>query len=120
MTPPQHPVHYIEIVTPDVEKMCELYSNSFGWIFQPASPQLGNARVTELQDGSLYGIRAPMHATEKALIRLYIRVQDIEAYVQKVTQTGGKILLEPMKIPGYGIIAIYEIGGIEKGLWQVV
>jgi len=113
-------VHYLEIVTPDVESMCNLYTKSFGWNFQPESPELGNARVAKIQGGSLFGIRAPMSPTEKPIMRMYIRVSDLETSVQKVTQQGAKMLLERMEIPEHGIIAIYEIGGIEKGLWQVI
>jgi predicted enzyme related to lactoylglutathione lyase len=116
----ENSVHYLEIVTPDVESMCNLYTKSFGWNFQPETPELGNARVAKIKGGSLCGIRTPMSPTEKPIIRMYLRVLDLEASVQKVTQQGAKILLEPMKIPGHGTIAIYEMGGIEKGLWQVI
>ena len=119
MNTSEHSVHYLEIVTPDVKSICDLYTNSFGWYFQPEIPELGNARLAKLQGGSLCGIRAPMHSTEKPTMRMYLRVSNIEASVDKVTQQGAEILLERMEIPGHGIIAIYKIGGIEKGLWQV-
>lgn len=115
----ENPIHYMEIVTPEVEGMCDLYAKSFGWNFQPASTELGNARVTELSDGSLFGIRAPMHSSEKPVVRIYVKVPDLDAAVKQVIQQGGKMMLERMEIPGKGIIAIYEFGGIEKGLWQV-
>ena len=115
----EHSVHYLEIVTPDVKSMCNLYTKSFGWDFQPESEELGNVLVAKLQDGSLCGIRAPMSPAEKPIMRMYLRVSDIKASVEKVIQQGAKVLLERMEIPGHGIIAIYEIGGIEKGLWQV-
>lgn len=28
-------LHYLEMVTQDVESMCDLYTKSFGWDFQP-------------------------------------------------------------------------------------
>ena len=116
---PEHSVHYLEIVTPDVEDMCALYTKSYGWKFQEMDPNLGNARVAKLPGGSLCGIRAPMRSDEKPIVRTYLRVTDIEASVQKVSQLGAKILIERMEIPGHGIIAIYENGGIQQGLWQV-
>ncbi len=103
---PEHSIHYLEIVTPDVNSMCDLYTKSFSWNFQPECPELGNARVAKLHDGSLCGIRAPMHSTEKPIMRMYLRVSDLEASIQKVTKLGAKILLERMEIPGHGIIAI--------------
>ncbi len=119
MNDTEHTIHYLEIVTPDVKAMCDLYTNSFGWNFQPEIPELGNARVAKLKNGLQIGIRAPMQPTEKPTTRIYLRVSDLAASVEKVTQQGAKILLERMEIPGHGIIAIYEIGGIECGLWQV-
>ena len=32
---------------------------------------------------------------------------------------GGKLALEPTELPGQGKIAIYLLGGIEQGLWQL-
>ncbi len=118
MTVPEHAVHYLEIVTPDVEAACQLYGTAYGWHFQ-AVAELGNAFVATLPGGSLCGIRAPMHHSEKPIVRTYLRVTDIETAVQEAAQLGAKIALEPMEIPGHGQVAIYQFGGIEQGLWQV-
>ncbi len=119
MVVPENSVYYLEIVTPDVEAVCDLYTRSHGWEFQPANPELGNACVASLPDASLCGVRAPMHPTEKPIVRTYLAVTDIHGCVQKAAEMGGKILLECLEMPGHGIIAIYEHGGIEQGLWQV-
>ena len=119
MNVPEHAVHYLEIVTPDVEAACRLYGKAYGWRFQAAGPELGNSFVAILPGGSLCGIRAPMHVQEKPIVRTYLRVADIEAAVREAAQLGAKIALEPMEIPGHGTIAIYLYGGIEQGLWQV-
>ena len=105
----EHSVHYLEIVTTDVKSMCDLYINSFGWNL-PKSPELGNARVAKLKNGSLCGIRAPMSPDEKPMIRIYLRVNDIEASVEKVTHQGAKILLERMEIPGHGMQFMKSVG----------
>ncbi len=118
-TVPEHSVYYLEIVTPDVKAMCDLYTKSYGWNFQN-NAELGNASVANLPGGSLCGIRAPMHSAEKPIVRTYLRVTDIQASVQMAAQLGANILLESMEIPGHGIIAIFENGGIEQGLWQVL
>ena len=115
----ENSVHYLEIVTPDVKAACDLYAKSNGWHFQPMEPALGNAFVAKLPDGSLCGIRAPMHAAEKPVVRTYLRVTDIKTAVEGAAQLGAEILLEPTELPGHGIIAIYKHGGIEQGLWQV-
>ena len=119
MAVPEHTAYYLEIVTADVEAVRRLYSKAYGWRFEAKGPEWGSSFVATLPDGSLCGIRAPMHDQEKPIVRTYLRVNDIEAAVQRAAQLGANIALEPMEIPGHGKIAIYLYGGIEQGLWQV-
>ena len=115
----EHAVYYLEIVTADVQSVAGFYANAYGWQFEPAAPELGNAKVATLPDGSLCGIRAPMHEQEEPIVRTYLRVANIEAAVQRAAQLGATLALEPMEIPGRGTVAVYLLGGIEQGLWQV-
>lgn len=48
-----------------------------------------------------------------------MRVADINRAVEQAAALGAEIALEPVEIPGRGRIAIYFVGGIEQGLWQV-
>lgn len=119
MAVPEHSVYYLEIVTPDPKSAAGLFTKTSGWQFAPLDPALGNALVATLPDGSLCGIRAPLHVTEKPIVRTYLRVSDIESAAKDAAQMGATIALEPTEIPGRGTIAIYMFGGIEQGLWQV-
>ena len=112
-------IHYLEIVTPDVEATRQLYSAAFGWNFQPAVAELGNAAVAAIPGGSLCGIRAPLHAEEAPVVRTYIRVPNLAATTKEARRSGATILLESMDLAGWGKISIYEIGGLQHGLWQV-
>lgn len=115
----EHAVHYLEIVTDDVPAISDFYAKAYGWSFGPEAPELGNARVATLPDGSLCGIRAPLSDQEKPIVRTYLRVADLDAAVKRAAELGATIALESMEIPGRGKIAIYFLGGIEQGLWQV-
>ncbi len=119
MPVPENAIHYLEIVTTDVDALCNQYAQSHGWSFQAPAAELGNARVAELANGTLCGIRAPMSAEEKPVVRSYIRVSDLAAGVQQAKASGASILLDRMEIPGRGLIAIFELGGIQHGLWQL-
>lgn len=119
MTVSENTIHYLEIVTPDVEAACDLYSQAYGWQFGPAAPELGGARVATLPDGSLCGIRAPMHEQEQPIVRPYLRVADVDAAAKQAAELGATIALEPTDLPGRGRIAIYFVGGIQQGIWQV-
>jgi predicted enzyme related to lactoylglutathione lyase len=60
-----------------------------------------------------------MSDQERPLVRTYLRVADVDAAVKRAAQLGAIIALERMEIAGRGTIAIYVIGGIEQGIWQV-
>ncbi|KAL3770615.1 hypothetical protein ACHAWO_009379 [Cyclotella atomus] len=68
-------VHYLEIVSPYVSSAVAINSQLHNITFSPA-PELGNAQIATLTDGSTFGIRAPMHDAEMAVIRPYMLVDD--------------------------------------------
>lgn len=112
-------IHYLEIVTTDVESVCTLYSKMHGVTFGDADQNLGGARTVQLANGGMLGVRAPMHDGEKPVVRPYILVEDIEAAVAEAAKSKCEIAVPPMKIPGHGTCAIVFQSGIEFGLWQV-
>ena len=112
-------VHYLEIVTKDVEATCDVYAEIHAVTFGDADQSLGGARTAQMTDGGMMGIRAPMHDGEKPVTRAYVLVKDIEAAVAAAAKAGAEIAVPPMKIPGHGTCAIYFQGGIEAGLWQL-
>jgi predicted enzyme related to lactoylglutathione lyase len=111
-------IHYLEIVTNDVDKVCSVYAAANGLKFGNPDAALGNARTAALPGGSLVGVRSPLRESEVPVVRPYWLVNDIESAVAVVAGAGGKIALPPMKLPGHGTCAIYIEGGVEHGLWQ--
>ena len=112
-------LHYLEIVTPEVDATCASYAQLHGVTFGAPEPGLGNARTATLANGGMIGVRAPMHETETPVVRPYMLVDDIEAAAQAATAAGGEIAHPPMELPGHGKFAIYIQGGIHHALWQV-
>jgi hypothetical protein len=112
-------IHYLEIVTWDVDAVCGAYAGANGAQFGQPDPGLGNARTAALPGGGLVGVRAPMHETEEPVVRPYWLVNDIEAAVAAAVEAGGEIAHPPLEIPGHGTFAIYIQGGVHHGLWQL-
>ena len=112
-------IHYLEIVTPELEATCKAYEQILGVSFGEPAPELGNARTAQLAGGGLLGVRAPMRPDEAPVVRPYVLVDDIAAAVERAAAAGAEIALPPMEIPGRGQCAIYLLGGIEHALWQV-
>ena len=112
-------IHFLEIVTPDVDGACSLYSMMYGVTFADPDPNLGGARTADLDGGGMLGVRAPLRDTETPVVRPYVLVDDISAAVSAAAEGGAEIAMTPTEIAGYGQFAIVIHGGIESGLWQI-
>ena len=111
-------VHYLEIVTPDVDKTCVALGKAHSVEFGEPISELGNARTASIAGGGRIGVRGPLRGDEEPVVRPYVLVEDLTAAVEAAKAAGAEIALPSMEIPGQGTIAIYTLGGIEHGLWQ--
>lgn len=111
-------VHYLEIVTEDVDALCAVYAAANGLEFGEPDPALGNARTAPLPDGGMVGVRAPLRADEEPVVRPYWLVDDIEAALEAAVEAGAEVAHPPLEIPGHGTFAIYFAGGVQHGLWE--
>lgn len=112
-------IHYLEIVTPDVETACRVYAQIHDVTFGPPDPNLGGARTAPLAGGGRIGVRGPLRPTETPVVRPYLLVDDLRAAVDAAAAAGAEIAMEPTPIPGQGQFAIFLHGGIESALWQL-
>lgn len=112
-------IQYLEIVTPKVDETCAALGKVHGVTFSEPVPNLGNARTATMKDGGRIGVRGPMRPDEEPVVRPYILTKDIEAAVKAAQEAGAEIAMPAMEIPGEGKFAIYILGGIDHGLWQL-
>ena len=112
-------VHYLEIVSPDVDAICAAYETAPNVQFGEADELLGGARTCSLDDGSIVGVRRPLRETEEPVVRPYWLVEDIEKAISLVKARGAEIAVPPLEIPGKGTFAIYINGSIDHGFWQL-
>jgi uncharacterized protein len=64
-------IHYLEIVTREVDAVCAAYASANGVQFGEPDAGLGGARTASLAGGGLVGVRAPLRATEVPVVRPY-------------------------------------------------
>jgi hypothetical protein len=64
-------VHYLEIVTSDVDAVCAAYEAAHAIKFGSADPLLGGARTARMADGGSIGVRGPLRDTERPVVRPY-------------------------------------------------
>ena len=112
-------IHYLEIVSPDVDAICAAYEAAHGVQFGETDALLGGARTCNLADGRIVGVRAPLRETEEPIVRPYWLVEDIEKSISLVKSQGAEIAVPPLEIPGKGTFAIYINGDVDHGLWQL-
>src|SRR5687768_16108429 len=111
-------VHYLEIVSNDVDTQTGLYQRIHGLSFGPPDADLGQARVATQADGTLVGIRKPLAAHEQSIMRSYLAVDDIQQAVKQAEEHGAAVAYPPTQQGQRGTFAIVIQGGVQHGLWQ--
>ncbi len=112
-------VHYLEIVTTEVDKTIGVLEKQHGVRFGKIEAGLGNARTATLRSGGMIGVRAPLADHDKPMVRPYTLVKDIDAAVKTAKAAGGEIALPSTEVPGHGKFAIYFLGDVQHGVWEV-
>ena len=108
-----NPVVHFEMPAEDRQRMAAFYTDVFGWQTQLMGPEMGDYVVVTTTEtgrngrpkkpGAINGGFFPKSDDKPAQYpSVVIAVEDIRRHMQKVTQAGGKVLGEPMEIPGIG------------------
>ena len=111
-------IHYLEIVSNDVETLTGLYQRMHGLSFGAPEPALGEARVATQADGAVIGIRKSLAAHEEPIMRTYLAVEDVRRAVKAAEESGAMIAYPPTRQGNRGTFAIVIQGDVEHGLWQ--
>ena len=106
------PVVHFELPYDNRERMAKFYESAFGWQTRMLGEEMGNyvlATTTETDEsgprkpgainGGFFAKRPDWPAQSPSVV---IAVDDISESAKKVTEAGGKVLGEPMEIPGVG------------------
>ena len=107
-----NPVVHFEMPYDVRERMAKFYESAFGWQMQMLGEEMGNyvlATTTETDEngpkkpgainGGFFAKSPDCPAQSPSVV---IAVDDIKESIKKVADSGGKVLGEPMDIPGVG------------------
>jgi predicted enzyme related to lactoylglutathione lyase len=108
-----NPVVHFEMPAENRKRMAEFYTNVFGWKIQQLGPEMGEYMLVTTSDTDEKGfpLKPGMigggfyQKTDDPLTQhpsVVISVNDINESIKKVKSGGGKVLGEPMPIPGVG------------------
>jgi hypothetical protein len=122
-------VHF-EMPYDDRERMAKFYQSAFGWQTKMLGEDMGNyviATTTETeaggrpkQAGAINGGFFPKKPDWPAQYpSVVLAVDDIQAAIKNVTKAGGRVLGEPMEIPGVGqYVAFLDTEGNRASMLQ--
>ena len=102
---PNHVVHW-EIAAKDAQKQLDFYSTLFEWKINATVP-LRYAMVQTGEPGINGGIFA-VGESGRPPITFYVQVDNLEECLAKVSQLGGKVMVQPTPVPGIGSMAMFQ------------
>lgn len=130
MSQKMDPVVHFEMPAEDRARMARFYTSAFGWQTQLLGPEMGDyvlVSTTETDEngmpkapGTINGGFFPKKPDWPAQYpSVVISVDDIHASMKKVTDAGGRLLGEPMEIPGVGqYVSFFDTEGNRASMLQ--
>jgi len=112
-----NPVVHFELPAENKKRMTDFYSTAFGWKAEQLGPEMseyvlvttsevGEDRFPKQRgtiNGGIYQ-KSDMTSPHPSVV---ISVDDINESIEKVKKAGGKVLGEPMPIPGVGSFVLF-------------
>jgi predicted enzyme related to lactoylglutathione lyase len=110
------PVVHFEMPYEDKHRMAGFYTEAFGWKPQMLGPEMGEYVIVTTAEADEKGSPKKPGMINGGLYKkptdppgqhpsVVIAVTDIQQALKKVKEAGGKVLGEPMDIPGVGLYA---------------
>jgi uncharacterized protein len=126
-----NPVVHFEMPYDNRVRMAKFYESVFGWQTQMLGEEMGNyvlATTTETGEsgpkkpgainGGLYPNKPDWPAQHPSVV---IAVDDVKESARKVLEAGGKVLGEPMEIPGVGkYVSLIDTEGNRVSMLQPI
>ena len=126
-----NPVVHFEMPAENRQRMADFYSKTFGWKTQMLGKDMGNYVIATTTESDEKGPKKPgainggfftktddMPAQYPSVV---VAVDDINDSMKKVMKAGGKVLGEPMEIPGIGqYVSFFDTEGNRVSMLQPV
>jgi len=112
-----NPVVHFEMQAEDRTRMADFYTKVFGWKAQMLGPEMGDYVLVTTSDvdengrpkdaGMINGGFYPKREGSATHPSVVIAVGDIKESMKDVVNAGGKVLGEPVEIPGVGLFVSF-------------
>jgi len=107
-----NPVVHFEMPASDRKRMADFYEKTFGWQTKLMGPEMGDYVVVTTTESDDNGPKQPGAINGGFFVKkedwpaqnpsVVIAVEDIKGSMKDVARAGGKVLGDPMEIPGVG------------------
>jgi predicted enzyme related to lactoylglutathione lyase len=126
-----NPVVHFEIPAEDRKRMSDFYTKVFGWKTQQLGEDMGNYVLATTTDSDEKGPKKPgainggfFQKTDDKPAQypsVVIAVEDIREHMSNVEKSGGKVLGEPVDIPGVGLyVSFFDTDGNRVSMMQPI
>lgn len=125
-----NPVVHFEMPAEDRKRMADFYTKVFGWKTQQLGEDMGNYVLATTTDSDENGSPKKLGAINGGFFQktddkpaqypsVVIAVEDIREHMMNVEKSGGKVLGEPVDIPGVGLyVSFFDTEGNRVGMIQ--
>jgi uncharacterized protein len=125
-----NPVVHFEMPAEDRKRMADFYTKAFGWKTQQLGEDMGNYVLATTADSDENGMPKKPGAINGGFFQktndkpaqypsVVIAVDNIKDHMTNVEKSGGKVLGEPMNIPGIGLyVSFFDTEGNRVGMIQ--
>ena len=111
-----HPVVHFEIGCREGGKTREFFAQLFGW---EISGRDAGMIINTGGAGDISGHIVELAPEWGTYVTIYVEVEDLEAYLKKAGELGGKTLVPPVTLPGQGSFAwLAAPEGNIIGIWK--
>jgi uncharacterized protein len=107
-----NPVVHFEMPASDRKRMANFYEKTFGWQTKLMGPEMGDYVVVTTTESDDNGPKQPGAINGGFFVKkedwpaqnpsVVIAVEDIKTSMKDISKAGGKVLGDPMEIPGVG------------------
>jgi predicted enzyme related to lactoylglutathione lyase len=126
-----NPVVHFEMPAEDRKRMSDFYTKVFGWKTQQLGEDMGHYVLATTTDSDEKGPKKPgainggfFQKTDDKPAQypsVVIAVEDIREHMSNVEKSGGKVLGEPVDIPGVGLyVSFFDTEGNRVSMMQPI
>ena len=112
---------WADITVPDLGRATQFYGPLLGWRFVTGGPETGGYTQAFLDDRRVVGLTEPMgeDPAPPAAWCVYLAAGDLPGTVERAEQLGGRTLLGPIEVMGFGSMALLtDPTDAVVGLWH--